>query len=142
VFAVALWLFTTTLYIQKYFEPHRHIVKHQFHIDFSSFTSDERFDYEVSITGNAGNCWVSDDAVSEDEVADEYEEQERRDHTCTQCGGYSYSLDDGLCSNCKEDATCPECGGEKYRHDDLSSNCERKHEEEREEEERKRTDDE
>lgn len=113
----------------------------------ASFRSYERVDYEVSITGNAGNCWVSDNVITEDDLVEEYEVEERRDHTCTKCGGYSYSLYNGLCDNCKEDVTCPECGGEKYRHDDLCDNCERKHEdekreqEEREEEEGRRAED-
>lgn len=103
----------------------------------ASFTSDRRVDYEVSINGKGGTCWESDYVKTEDDLIEDYEDEERRDHTCTHCGAYSYDLDDELCQNCKNDVTCPQCGSDKERYDDVCSSCEYRQEQEKREEEQR-----
>lgn len=90
---------------------------------FAEFESDEGVEYSVEITGDEGDCFLSNNAPSEDSFVDDEEDQicprcgytkydyddycesctDELENTCSNCGAYEYGVYEGLCSSCLED---------------------------------------
>ncbi len=85
-----------------------------------SFTSDKGYEYTVQITGR--DCGYTDESSFEDDVQedeevstcpncgsekDEYNSycedcEDEMYNTCSECGGYEYGINGGVCDDCQE----------------------------------------
>jgi hypothetical protein len=87
---------------------------------YAEFESDRGVEYTVEITGEEGDCYLSNSAPSENSFVDDEEDQ-----ICPRCGDSKYSYDD-YCDSCtdEEENTCSNCGAYEYGvYGGLCSSC-------------------
>ncbi|WP_299123128.1 hypothetical protein [uncultured Tenacibaculum sp.] len=87
---------------------------------YAKFESDRGVEYSVEIVGKEGDCYVSNNAPSENTFVDDEEDQ-----ICSRCGNSKYSYDD-YCDSCTDELenTCSNCGSYEYGvYGGICSNC-------------------